>query len=131
MDRWTLVIPDYFPPSPNTYIRKHWRVYYRIRKRAGEQLHAACLQDGGIPKFAGQVGMRIVRRWGLGKKGKPKRAMDRDNLCGACKPLIDAMVKLNIIENDTPDLLAAVYDQERNPEGDTDATWIQVEGTLA
>jgi len=127
--RWTLLIRDYFPPSPNVHIRKHWHVYFGIRVRARARLHITCLANGGVPTFTGPVKVKIVRHWGKGK-----RAFDHENLVGSGKPLVDAMIELGIIEGDSPKILPKGnldHEQQRNPYGDDDATYIQVEGTLA
>lgn len=87
MASWSLLIPGYFPPSPNRTRGLHWSRTRKEKSRALEYIYTGCLTSGGgVPAFVGPVKVTIYRLW-----GKRQRALDRDNLYAACKPLIDAM----------------------------------------
>jgi hypothetical protein len=55
-----------------------------------------------------QPGHRCVK---ITRRGS--RTLDHDNLVGGCKPLLDALVKVGLIEDDTPELVTVEYAQER------------------
>jgi len=51
--RWTLLLPEYWPPSLNQTQMAHWSRNRKHKKRALELLHIYALNNGGIPKFIG------------------------------------------------------------------------------
>lgn len=122
-ERWTLLIPDYFPPSLNATQRKHWGVIQRHKKAAVDKVHAFALANGGVPKFKGPVELTITRLI-----GHRQRRWDVDNLWGAVKPLVDALREskqmanqrgrttqggLGIIAEDDPDALELYVGQRK------------------
>jgi hypothetical protein len=138
MPSWTLLIPDYFPPSLNHVAMAHWSKVRKHKKAAIERVHIYGLAAGGLPRFVGPVAIRITRLYGKGQ-----RRLDLDNLFGAVKPLVDALRDakttrnhrgtakqggLGIIADDDPKSMTLIVDQERNPDGDNLCTRIHITG---
>jgi hypothetical protein len=101
IQEWEVTIP-YELISPNKLMRMH----YRVRAKEFDRVHDLLWAFGRpLPEFLGPVNLTIHRRW-----GKRQRAMDTDNLYGACKLLIDALKKpkgrskkgLSVILDDDP-----------------------------
>ena len=55
---------------------------------------------------------KVVRHWGANK-----RQFDDANLVGGFKPLFDALVKINHIQDDNPDYFKAYYFQRKSNTG--------------
>lgn len=137
-----ILLTHYFPPSLNR-VGNHWIYKKNEKKRAMDQLWAACHQQyGTVPRFTGPVQVKIVRLWGY-----RQRELDEDNINGAVKPLIDAMRErrraggnsknnvqggLGIIENDSPKFLSLTIEQYKHkvPEGcyGIECTHIEITG---
>lgn len=83
---WQLILPDYWPPSLNHTQMAHWSANRKHKKRALELLHIYALASGGIPKFTGPCIVELKRLY-CGRR----KALDKDNLWGSTKPLVDAM----------------------------------------
>ncbi len=49
--------------------------------------------------------------------GAKKREYDYGNLVGGCKPLLDAMIKVGLIVDDRPSMLADYYFQRKSADG--------------
>ena len=127
--RWTITIPDYWPPTPNQLGEGRGKGrHFALRthkQRAADYVsvfinHADVrVKEGGVwqharyddlppmPRFVGKVKLTIIREW-----GKRQRELDPDNLEASCKFLIDVLRRqranekrrrLGIIEDDRPD----------------------------
>ena len=76
-----------------------------------------------------KIELKITRFYGY-----RKRALDKDNLYGACKPLIDAIRGYKIIPDDTPKHINLYVDQEKSPNKSTfvkiTAKEVEEEGTI-
>lgn len=135
--QWTLLIPDYWPPPLNEVVMAHWSKVRKHKKRALQLAHVYALRSGGVPEFHGPVKVTITRLWGKGQ-----RALDRDNLVGSVKPLVDALRAakhgrnqrsaysqggLGIIAEDNPAALTLEVEQRKADDGRL-ATHILVEG---
>lgn len=76
-----------------------------------------------------KIDLKITRFYGY-----RKRALDKDNLYGACKPLIDAMRGYKIIPDDTPKHINLYVDQEKSPDKSTfvkiEAKEVEEEGNI-
>lgn len=85
--------PRLLPPALNQ--RMHWRV--RALWTAAFRRHAwqLCLEEHvpPLPRAKVTVTHHAVR------------PMDRDNLFGACKPLIDGIVDAGVIPDDSPEFI--------------------------
>ena len=116
----TLELPT-APPSLNQWQRMHWAKRSRTDGRILAEVSSALCQRVA-PKSVLRVSARYMRETGalislaaeFRAKGhrrvkitrRGSRTLDHDNLVGGCKPLVDALVKVGLIENDTP---APVY----------------------
>ena len=126
MKTWKAVIP-YDLISPNRLMRMHFAqrgkehvVVYNLLARHGEM---------PLVYFDGQVDVKIKRLYGY-----RKRAMDQDNLYGACKILLDVLREpsprskkstLGLISDDSPNVIRNLsVTQEKSPDKET---WIVVE----
>ncbi len=113
------------PPSLNAWQRMHWAKRRQVAVslegfvalECGERLKMPMVWyvsptrrrlQGRLRKSGMPDGHRFVR---ITRRGP--RTLDHDNLVGGCKPLVDALVKVGLIENDTPDLVTVEYQQER------------------
>ena len=126
---WSVVIPDYFPPSPNelgTGSKRRF-VEQRHKRRACDHV---MVYGGSLPQFHGRVRVTITRRWGY-----RQRALDKDNLYGSCKFLLDCLRapkrgqskrRLSIIEDDAPHLCELIVNQEKG-EDRQHSTLIEIE----
>ncbi len=114
------------PPSLNRYRAMHGLAQHRLGRKLWADVCAVLLAQGHgtrlrvaemqgrrawlrlISPAAGPRYVRIVRRH--------RRACDEldfDNLVGGCKPLVDALVKVRLIEDDRPGLVTVTYEQAR------------------
>lgn len=80
----------------------------------------ANIQAYGDPavELTPKIELRITRFY-----GHRKRAFDKDNLYGACKPLIDAVRGFRIIPDDTPSHINLYVEQEKSP---TKESFVQI-----
>jgi hypothetical protein len=125
-ERFSLLIPNYWPANANATTGRHWSKKHKEKKRAAELIYAYAIADGGYPTFVGPVSLHLRRIYR--GRGRP---MDQDNLHGSVKALVDAMRKpkrsgkgwqggLGIFDDDDPTKLALHVDQRRYsdlPEG--------------
>ena len=65
---------------------------------------------------------KVVRHWGANK-----RQFDDANLVGGFKPLFDALVKINHIQDDNPDYFKAYYFQRKSNTGEGYIELIQLD----
>jgi hypothetical protein len=96
-------------PSPNQWTFKSWRAYHRIKADWLKRLHAAAIRHTGAGLFGPpmQTCQLEIERRGI-------RTLDEDNLTGGLKPVIDGLVKLGFMADDTPDvILQTRYHQTR------------------
>ncbi len=124
--KWTARLP-YDLISPNRLMRMH----FAQRGKEHVALHNLMLRYGQMPlvEFEGKVNVSITRLW-----GHRKRAMDEDNLYGACKILLDVLrlpsprskkPTLGLIKDDSPNTIQSLsVKQQKSPDRDT---WIEVE----
>ena len=55
------------------------------------------------------------------------KQMDQDNFIGGCKPVLDALVKLGWIKDDSPQFVECIYNQIKFPDA---KTWPKEKGTV-
>ena len=116
---WQATIPDLDLISPNRLYRMHWSQRSRWKK----SIEAHILAFGsGIVELEPKITLKITRFYGY-----RKRAFDKDNLYGACKPLIDALRDFAIIPDDTPKHIDLYVEQEKSPNKSTFVTIEAVE----
>jgi len=95
--RITCFVPT---PSPNQWTFKSWREYHRIKAGWLTRLHHASIRHCGAGLFGAPMptcSLEIERR-GI-------KLLDEDNLTGGLKPIIDGLVKLGFLADDTPDVI--------------------------
>lgn len=94
-----ITLPDR-TPSLNQWQRWHWAKRARYKKRlAFEVATIACGQRlDPVPRF-----VRITRH--------SPRKLDQDNLAGGCKALVDALVKAELLVDDSCDWVVLEYCQ--------------------
>jgi len=87
-------------PSPNEWVYDHWRVYWKIKTAWMKRLRDASIHHLGRGKFGEPVtnASLTVHRKGI-------RELDPDNLRGGLKPVIDCLIKLGFLADDTPDVV--------------------------
>jgi len=86
--------------SPNEWVWKHWSKYRDIKKGWLSRLHAASIHHCGVGKFGHPVenASLTIERRGI-------KELDEDNLKGGVKPVIDSLIQLGFLANDTPDVI--------------------------
>lgn len=92
-----LCIPE-ATPSLNTTNRLHWTARRRLRAHWRRLVWVALVTAGGAQwsRVAPSYALVRIERFG-------KRVLDRDNLYGGCKTLIDALKDFHLILDDSPD----------------------------
>ncbi len=125
MKTWTARVP-YDLISPNRLMRMH----FAQRGKEHKILYGLLCEWGPEerPQFEGQVDISIIRHYGY-----RKRAMDEDNLYGACKILLDILRKpsprskkstLCLIKDDSPNTIRSLSVKQQKSEDRE--TWIEV-----
>ena len=112
------------PPSLNVYKGMHPLAQHRLSRRLWADVCAAlALQAPGsrmrVVELKGRrawlrlvspaSGRRVVRI--LRRHRRACDELDFDNLVGGCKPLVDALVKVGLLANDSPDSVTVWYGQ--------------------
>ena len=119
---WNCTIPQYDLISPNRLMRMHFRQRGKLHETATNLL--LIYGDKPLVEFLHQVDISITRQYGY-----RKRAMDEDNLYGACKILLDALRhpsprskkhSLGLIKDDSPNTIRSLnVQQEKSPDKTT------------
>lgn len=99
---------DRAPMGLNRYIRIHWAQRVRERERWVEEIWAAF--DGRPPRL-GTAKVQIYV--------ETSHPQDPDNLQGSCKPILDAMRRLGIIDDDDESSIKLDVKQKRAKKGKT------------
>lgn len=84
-------------------------LYKKFRDNLQDRLTAIV---GQSQKEENRTAWLFERHW-----GKRKSAFDHANLIGGFKPLIDSMIKVGIVKDDSPDLFKAYYTQQKSTSG--------------
>lgn len=105
------------PPSPNELRRKyrHWADYGRLRKAWENTIWALtdAQQKISLPKPLN--GEKVHVSFHI----EHAQLFDPDNLTGSVKPCLDAMVRLNLIRDDSSDYIELSVTQEKSKERQT------------
>ena len=104
---WSFEI-DRLTPSQNELARRYRNRHAYAKLRTEFELWImAGMANGRIPKATGRRKLTITRY------AKSKRyLLDRGNLVGGCKPLLDAAIQMGLIMDDKEELLDDHYEQE-------------------
>jgi len=94
------------PASPNYLRGKHWRVRWREYRLWNEEVGIAILQTRDKPSAPYERAQVTIHRRSRGK-------LDKDNLYGSVKPVVDALRHAAIIVNDTEDHIQLDVTQSR------------------
>jgi hypothetical protein len=94
---------EVFHPSPsaNQWVYKHWRAYHSIKKAWLDRLTIALLPQRLVLKQPFQRVILQVERRGI-------KLLDEDNLVAGLKPIIDSLIKLGVVPNDTNDVITSI-----------------------
>lgn len=121
---WTLYLPVAIP-SANVLKRSLWngnRHAYAKVKTAFALAAFAIAHQQKVSRAGGKRRIAITRLyWGQGKE------MDHDNLVAGCKPLLDSLVKLELLVDDAPAHCEVTYRQERVGEKSSNPTIVTIE----
>jgi hypothetical protein len=109
---------DYVPPSPNRLLHAHWKKVYDAKKvMAGYLLSQVGWNPSQIPE---RVKLTIIQH--------RERELDRDNLWGSVKGLVDGLVSLRWAKDDKKKNMELIVDQTRCAKGENPWTDIEIEG---
>lgn len=92
----------------NRWAYKHAREQYTAALRVAMRREIG--PGGQLPRTPKRV--VITRYW-----AKRQRAFDHANLVGGAKPLVDAMVRVGLLVDDSPEWFEGYYRQARDPDG--------------
>ena len=93
-----------------------------LYKAYRDKLKTTLICSLGIGNEEDRTAWKIVRHWGAGKL-----QFDDANLVGGFKPLFDALVKINHIQDDNPDYFKAYYFQRKSNTGEGYIELIQLD----
>ena len=93
-----------------------------LYKAYRDKLKTSLICSLGIGQEQERTAWKIVRHWGANK-----RQFDDANLVGGFKPLFDALVKINHIQDDNPDYFKAYYFQRKSNTGEGYIELIQLD----
>ena len=98
------------PPSHNQLRRKyrHWAVYKKLKAQWMKDIHYGASNPNNRLAIAKLPEKRYVRIL-----IQHKRLFDVDNAYASCKPILDAMVELGYLKDDSPDFLDLRVEQEK------------------
>lgn len=107
---WTFKL-DYVTPSLNEIRSQHWAAQTRGKTALGWILVSSLNQRPAIPLATGKRRVTITRHG--------KGQLDRDNLFGGAKDLVDAIKARRLILDDNPDacelIVKQVVDRKATP----------------
>lgn len=109
-----LVLPVIMP-SLNKQLRSHWAARKRLKDNAAWHVRASMgrYKIDHRDRFA-NVSITVYSNAPKVAGGRV-RVLDRDNLIGGQKPLVDAMKQAGILKDDSPKWAAIAYVERRDP----------------
>jgi hypothetical protein len=109
-----LVVPAIMP-SLNKYIRMHWSKRRRLNKNIA--WHVQAVKGRADVEHRDRLAHVTIKVFSNAPKaaGGRARMLDRDNLVGGNKPLVDALRLCGIIKNDTERWADVGYIENRDP----------------
>lgn len=97
-------------PSQNELNRWHWSRRTKLRNECQLIMRGQARRQGYGQLAPASRTRMILTRFG-------KRSLDYDNLVAGCKPVVDALKREGLIEDDSPRCLISEYLQERTAAG--------------
>ena len=94
---------EYVTPTLNAVLRKHWVVRSRDKEALGWMLVGALNKIDRIPLASGKRRVTIVRHG--------RNAMDKDNMAGVAKDLVDCIKARRLILDDRPSECELIFQQ--------------------
>lgn len=107
--RWSTVIGMDAPLQNNRAVNAgpaRWR--YKKERSAWESSLQFAMVVGGVPKATGRRRVTIERRY-----SGQQRVCDIPNLVGGCKTVLDAMVRVGLLVDDSPEHFEGYFHQRR------------------
>jgi hypothetical protein len=98
------------PKSPNAILGAHWTIRAGHADKWRRAVKRAIELNGAFPERPLQLAEVHMTRCSSG-------LMDDDNLRGSFKAVADALVKLGVLEDDSPKHMLGHYRQEKAPPG--------------
>lgn len=99
-------------PSLNRLMRMHWAARRKLLKKWEVILWAELYRIGAHDfRYKGKVTVQIMRR--------SHHMMDADNLHGAAKLILDSLKTAGVIEDDSPEHINLICEQESGQIGTT------------
>jgi len=103
------IVIDGVTPSLNKYLGMHWTQRRKLRPQYAWAIRVAMLEAGWAeqcdlyPELAPRMRVQITSH--------RKALLDRDNLIGGMKPLVDALKDVHAIRDDSPAWVSIEYIQ--------------------
>ncbi len=107
---WTIRVESYCPTFNSIGLNSKNNFKYRSWRKTWETLFGPWLSN--IPPALKYRRVTIVRHYGKGK-----RAFDRKNFEGGCKPLLDTIKNFGAIYDDSAIWAEDFYQQQQSPDG--------------
>ena len=103
------VVLPFATPSQNVYQRMHYHAQNKLKKECMQWVRVTLNRAGRFGVNPPDVRMRVVvQRYSANK-------VDRGNLVGGCKPLLDALKIEGVIRDDTEQWIDDHYEQHPAP----------------
>jgi len=103
----TITIPS-ITPSLNQTLREHWATKSRRKEQQSREIAVELLVNYTA---AQRAAFTTPRRRKVKIHSQRKRKLDKDNLVGGSKTLVDALTKLRLIVDDSPEWVEIEYTQ--------------------
>ena len=93
-------------PSLNRLIRMHWAARRRLLKKWEWSVYVEVYRVAGplAMRFQGKFRVHIMRR--------SRHMLDQDNLAGSAKLVLDSLVAVRVIPDDSPEHIELICEQE-------------------
>lgn len=109
-DRWEFTAESYCPTQNS--LKGNTKAGYDYRKWRRHWENVFGDEFRAMPRSILRRRVTVTRFY-----GKLKRAYDRGNFIGGCKPLLDTLVNMGALYNDNPVFLEDHYLQLKSPDG--------------
>lgn len=93
------LVVRYLPPNPNQTRGLHWAQMARIKQESKMRIYAAVYDANKAGQDVEAKGRRAIMTMNIKAHGKPD---DPDNRLARMKPLIDSLVQMGVLTDDSP-----------------------------